>query len=136
MDVQGEGQDVWSWIDLNELYRFDCSKLDQWEIVFDHMEKSGLMIHIVTQEIENEVLLDIGELDVQRKLYYRELIERFYIKQSSEIQINKYGLVHCSPKDQNDDDRKGEYIISFSMREDGFKFDKWILTKNCNFTPK
>lgn len=30
----------------------------------------------------------------------------------------------------------GTYIISFSMREDGFKFDKWILTKNRNFIPQ
>lgn len=77
MNVQGDGKDVWPWTDVNERYRFDCSKLDQWEVVFDYMDKKGLMLHIVTQETENELLLDIGETKTQRKLYYRELIARF-----------------------------------------------------------
>ncbi|NJK84721.1 MAG: hypothetical protein HC906_00800 [Bacteroidales bacterium] len=77
MNVLGDGEDVWPWTDRNERYRFDCSKLDQWEVVFDHMESLGLMMHVVTQETENECLLDVGGLDVQRKLYYRELIARF-----------------------------------------------------------
>lgn len=29
MNVQGDGKDVWPWNDVNERYRFDCSKLDQ-----------------------------------------------------------------------------------------------------------
>jgi len=44
MNVQGDGKDVWPWNDINERYRFDCSKLDQWEIVFDHMDALGLML--------------------------------------------------------------------------------------------
>ena len=107
MNVQGDGKDVWPWTDENERYRFDCSKLDQWEIVFDHMDKLGLMLHIVTQETENELLMDIGELGVQRKLYYRELIARF----SHHLAITwnlgeENGPVHWSPKGQNDSDRK------------------------------
>jgi hypothetical protein len=35
------------------------------------------MLHVVTQETENDQGLDGGELGVQRKLYYRELIARF-----------------------------------------------------------
>jgi len=73
----GDGKDVWPWISPNEKYRFDCSKLDQWEIVFSHMDKLGLMLHIITQEQENDQGLDGGELGIQRKLYYRELIARF-----------------------------------------------------------
>ncbi|WP_372757990.1 DUF5060 domain-containing protein [Mariniflexile sp.] len=107
MNVQGDGKDVWPWIDINERYRFDCSKLDQWEIVFDYMDRLGLMLHIVTQETENELLLDIGETGVQRKLYYRELIARF----SHHLAITwnlgeENGPVHWSPKGQNDEDRK------------------------------
>ncbi len=30
----GDGKDVWPWTNPKEKYRFDCSKLDQWEIVF------------------------------------------------------------------------------------------------------
>jgi hypothetical protein len=41
------------------------------------MDKLGLMLHIITQETENDQGLDGGELGKQRKLYYRELIARF-----------------------------------------------------------
>ena len=73
----GDGKDVWPWINPDEKYRFDCSKLDQWEIVFSHTDKLGLMLHIITQETENDQGLDSGELGIQRKLYYRELVARF-----------------------------------------------------------
>jgi len=73
----GDGKDVWPWAEPGEKFRFDCSKLDQWEIVFSHMDKLGLMLHIITQEQENDQGLDGGELGPQRRLYYRELIARF-----------------------------------------------------------
>ncbi|MEF8845200.1 MAG: DUF5060 domain-containing protein [Bacteroidales bacterium] len=77
MNILGDGEDVWPYTDRNERYRFDCSKLDQWEIVFSHMDSLGIMLHVVLQETENECLLDAGYLDVQRKLYLRELVARF-----------------------------------------------------------
>jgi hypothetical protein len=77
MNIMGDGKDVWPYSDYNERYRFDCSKLDQWEIVFSHMERLGIMMHLVLQETENECLLDGGHTDVQRKLYLRELVARF-----------------------------------------------------------
>ncbi len=107
MNVQGDGKDVWPWNDRNERYRFDCSKLDQWEIVFDHMDDLGIMLHIVTQETENELLLDIGQLGVQRKLYYRELIARFSHHLAVTWNLGEEnGPVHWSPKGQDDNDRK------------------------------
>jgi hypothetical protein len=77
MNVTGDGKDVWPWTSSSERDRFDCSKLDQWEIVFSHMDQRGLQLHVVQQETENDQLLDGGALGVQRKLYYRELIARF-----------------------------------------------------------
>ncbi|MCI0623660.1 MAG: DUF5060 domain-containing protein [Acidobacteria bacterium] len=77
MNVSGDGDDVWPWTKPNEPFFYDCSKLDQWEIVFEHMTRLGLMLHVISQETENDALLDSGELGVQRKLYYRELIARF-----------------------------------------------------------
>ena len=77
LNIQGDGKDVWPYSDHNDRYRFDCSKLDQWEIVFKHMEKLGMMMHFVLQETENECLLDAGHTQVQRKLYLRELVARF-----------------------------------------------------------
>jgi len=74
----GDGRDVWMWTDENERKRFDCSKLDQWEIIFEHMDKKGLMLHVVTQETENDHNLGgSAGLNQVRKLYYRELIARF-----------------------------------------------------------
>lgn len=115
MNVQGDGKDVWPWIDVNERYRFDCSKLDQWEIVFDHMDALGLMLHIVTQETENELLLDIGELKTQRKLYYRELIARFSHHLGVTWNLGEEnGPLHWTPKGQTDKDREAmaKYIKS------------------------
>lgn len=77
MNVNGDGKDVWPWTSETERFRFDCSKLDQWEIVFRHMDRLGLMLHVVFQEQENDQLLDGGELGPERKLYFREIIARF-----------------------------------------------------------
>lgn len=73
----GDGMDVWPWSSPTVRDRFDCSKLDQWEIVFSHMDKMGIQLHVVTQETENDQGLDGGELGNTRKLYYRELVARF-----------------------------------------------------------
>ncbi len=77
MNVNGDGKDVWPWISDSERVRFDCSKLDQWGIVFSHMDRLGLLLHVVLQEQENDHLLDGGELGPERRLYYRELAARF-----------------------------------------------------------
>ncbi len=77
MNVGGDGKDVWPWIDPKTQDRYDCSKLDQWEVVFSHMDRLGIMLHVITQETENDQLINGGELDVERKIYYRELIARF-----------------------------------------------------------
>ena len=77
MNVEGDGQDVWPWVSPTDMIRYDVSKLDQWNVVFSHMTELGLALHVVTQETENETLLNNGELGRARKLYYRELIARF-----------------------------------------------------------
>jgi hypothetical protein len=77
MNVDGDGQDVWPWPTPNDRIYYDISKLAQWEIVFSHMDRLGIMLHVQTQETENELLLSGGELGRSRKLYYRELIARF-----------------------------------------------------------
>ncbi len=77
MNIQGDGKDVWPYTDYHERCRFDCSKLDQWETIFSHMERLGIMMHLVLQETENECILDGGQTDILRKLYLRELVARF-----------------------------------------------------------
>lgn len=74
----GDGRDTWMWTDPKVRDRFDCSKLDQWEIVFRHMNRLGIMLHVVTQETENDHKLGGGPgLNFVRRLYYRELVARF-----------------------------------------------------------
>ena len=77
MNVEGDGEDVWPWTRPDVRDRYDVSKLAQWERVFGHMDRRGIMLHVVTQETENDQLLDGGGLGRQRRLYYRELVARF-----------------------------------------------------------
>ncbi|GIV34145.1 MAG: hypothetical protein KatS3mg031_1680 [Chitinophagales bacterium] len=79
LNIMGDGDDVWPYISPNasDFNRFDVSKLDQWEIVFSHADSLGILLHFVTQERENQMLLDNGDVGPLRKLYYRELIARF-----------------------------------------------------------
>lgn len=77
LNIMGDDQNVFPYIDYDTFDRMDVSKLDQWEILFEHADKLGLFLHFKTQEVENQGLLDGGGVGVQRKLYYRELIARF-----------------------------------------------------------
>lgn len=77
MNIEGDGKDVWPFAKPDEFSRFDCSKLAQWEIVFDHMQRKGILMHVVLQETENEKLLDDGDMGSLRQLYFLELVSRF-----------------------------------------------------------
>ena len=78
MNINGDGKDVWPFLKHDDVTRFDCSKLDQWEMVFDYADDElGMMLHAVLQETENETLLDDGDTGPERSLYLRELIARF-----------------------------------------------------------
>ncbi len=76
-NINGDGKDVWMYTHVDDFTRFDVSKLAQWELVFQHMQSKGILLHIVTQETENETLLDNGDVGPLRRLYYQELIARF-----------------------------------------------------------
>ena len=107
LNILGDGEDVWPYTDRNERYRFDCSKLDQWEVVFSHMDSLGIMLHVVLQETENECLLDAGYLDVQRKLYLRELVARFSHHPAITWNLGEeHGPVEWSPYGQTVGDTK------------------------------
>lgn len=86
----GDGDNVWPFIHRDDKLHYDCSKLDQWGIVFDHGTNKGMYLHFKMQETENDdhrrskksrgtvpESLDGGDLGAQRKLYCRELIARF-----------------------------------------------------------
>lgn len=76
MNVGGDGRDVWPWTAPTERTSYDTSKLDQWEIIFEHMDRVGIQLHAVLQETENDQLLDGGSLGTERRIYHRELVAR------------------------------------------------------------
>lgn len=100
----GDGDNVWPFVDRDDKFHYDVSKLDQWQIVFDHAQQAGIYLHFKLQEheIDDNVrgnpsaragarqgsngsaeaepvkeALDGGDLGQERKLYVRELIARF-----------------------------------------------------------
>lgn len=87
----GDGDNVWPFVERNDKLHYDCSKLDQWGVVFDHATTRGLHLHFKLQENEMDddrrghdakpgsvrESLDGGRLGRERKLYCRELIARF-----------------------------------------------------------
>ena len=77
LNIGGDDRNVFPYTTYRERLHMDCSRLDQWEIVFSHGQRMGMYLHFKTMETENELLLDSGDLGPQRKLYYRELIARF-----------------------------------------------------------
>ncbi|MEM9184905.1 MAG: DUF5060 domain-containing protein [Planctomycetota bacterium] len=63
----------------NDNLHYDVSKLAQWEAVFRHAQEQDIHLHFVLNEAENhnKLELDDGQLGVERKLFYRELVARF-----------------------------------------------------------
>jgi Putative collagen-binding domain of a collagenase len=73
MNVAGDNENVYPYVDPTKRLRFDVSKLAQWEIVFEHAfehaVRKGMYLHFKMQETENDQLLDSGVLGNERKLY-------------------------------------------------------------------
>lgn len=66
-----------SWKEAMEHFRFDVSKLEQWERIFSYAEEKGMFLHFKTFEAESCWLMGRTKLTDDRKIYYRELIARF-----------------------------------------------------------
>ncbi|APZ94436.1 DUF5060 domain-containing protein [Fuerstiella marisgermanici] len=87
----GDGDNVWPYIHRDDKLHFDCSKLDQWGIVFDHATAKGMYLHFKMQETENDdhkrghnggkgnvpESLDGGDFGLQRRAYCGQLIARY-----------------------------------------------------------
>ncbi len=57
--------------------RFDVSRLDQWEKIFEYADKKGMFMHFKTLETENDNIMDNNTFGRERRIYYRELVARF-----------------------------------------------------------
>jgi hypothetical protein len=90
-NASGDGDNIWPFATRDDKFHYDCSKLDQWGIVFTHAQRLGLFLHFKLQENEMDdhrassqktpkvipEALDGGATGPERKLYLRELIARF-----------------------------------------------------------
>jgi hypothetical protein len=77
LNIDGDDRNVFPYITYTDRLNMDVSRLEQWEVVFQHADSLGMYLHFKTQETENEMLLDNGNTGRERKLYYRELIARY-----------------------------------------------------------
>ncbi|MCK5443352.1 MAG: DUF5060 domain-containing protein [Maribacter sp.] len=119
MNIKGDGKDVWPYRDPKDFARFDVSKLEQWEIVFQHMQSRGLMLHMVLQETENETMLDNGDTGVLRQLYLREMMARFGHHLALKFNLGEEnGFADFTPIAQNDAQRKA--MASFIKKIDPY----------------
>ena len=87
----GDGNNIWPFVERDDKFHYDVSKLDQWEIVFAHAQKRGIYLHFKLQENElddhragaqrnHKIIpeaMDAGENGPERRLYFREIIARF-----------------------------------------------------------
>jgi hypothetical protein len=90
-NAAGDGDNIWPFVARDEKLHYDCSRLDQWGIVFDHAQARGVFLHFKLQENENDdhragarknpqvipEALDAGATGPERRLYFREMIARF-----------------------------------------------------------
>ena len=87
----GDGDNVWPFVERDDKFRYDVSKLDQWAVVLEHAQRNGLHLHFKLQENELDdhregskreprvipEAMDAGLLGPERKLYLREIVARF-----------------------------------------------------------
>jgi len=122
LNIDGDARDVWPFLShrREDFKRYDVSKLAQWDIIFSHAEKLGIVIEIITQEQENQLLLDDGYTRSERKLYYRELIARFSYHKNIIWNIGEEnGYSESYPHGQNDQQRFA--MIRYIKENDPYK---------------
>lgn len=119
MNIDGDGKEVYPYTAYDERLRFDCSKLDQWEIVFDHLDQLGILMHVILQETENELLLDGGNTTYERKLYLREMIARFAHHPRLVWNMGEEnGPVYWHPEGQSTEQQKA--MVAYTKTQDPY----------------
>ncbi len=87
----GDGDNVWPFVERDNKFAYDCSKLDQWGIVFEHATQRGLHLHFKLQENESDddrvgddrqvqtvrESLDGGRMGTERSLYLQQMVARY-----------------------------------------------------------
>ena len=58
MNAYGDGKEAWPWIGADDIDIYDVSKLAQWEVLFTHFDRMGMMVHFTLSESENTNYLE------------------------------------------------------------------------------
>lgn len=83
MNLGGDGRESYPFISAENTplakTQYDISKLHQWNYLFEHAQRLGIQVQVVLGENsgDNRYWLDEGGLDIERKLFYREMVARF-----------------------------------------------------------
>jgi len=118
----GDDKRVWPWISADDYLRYDVSKLEQWEILFSHMTSKGIHLHMFFHEEEVDMVLNSGNLGVETKVYFREMLARFghhnALTWNLGEEINR-GLSFQGGKDPSPDQIKSwaDYISKLNVYE-------------------
>ncbi|MBC8131763.1 MAG: DUF5060 domain-containing protein, partial [Deltaproteobacteria bacterium] len=108
-NLNGDGNDTIPWISRTDRTHFDNKKLQEWEVLFSHMETKGVAFTNFLSEQENFNLLG---LTTNGRVYYHEIVARFA----------HHGGVMWNIGEENaysNADRKG--IAAYLMAVDAYK---------------
>lgn len=93
--LNGDADTVWPWVDpvpypegeepdfkykrtkYKNLDTYDVSKLEQWDIVFSHMDRLGINHDVYLSEQESASILNGDQVGAERILFIREMAARF-----------------------------------------------------------
>ena len=76
--TRGDDSDnTWPWTDRETKLIYDVSKLDQWDIVYSHMDRKGINADMYLCEADNSHYLNGGNMGTERSIFFREIVARF-----------------------------------------------------------
>ncbi|MEM6829917.1 MAG: putative collagen-binding domain-containing protein, partial [Bacteroidota bacterium] len=121
----GDALNVYPWRVRNNTKQYDVSKLAQWEIVFNHAERKGLLLHFKLSEVENCSLTKREFPGVDRstfsnlaalRVYYREMIARFGHHLAVEWNIGEEFKINGTPQQEGVSAIPGQNAVQFQAR--------------------
>ena len=72
-----DSDNTWPWTDRETKLIYDVSKLDQWDIVYTHMDRKGINADLYLCEADNARYLNGGNMGTERSIFCREIVARF-----------------------------------------------------------
>lgn len=123
MNAYGDGREAWPWTSEDAIDVYDVSKLAQWEVLFTHFDRMGMMIHFQLSESENTNYFEEreggGSFSDARKIFYREMVARF----------GHHLAITWNVGEENQ--AKGEGFHAPNTQEQRREFASWIRRLTC-----